>query len=88
MSRIRNGQLKPLEERMSVHNQEKRAAKVAARQSVAQALAVDAYQTRALLRMFATMGFWARLGWILYGRLPQPPKTTPNLTVRTVKDGE
>ncbi len=88
MSRTRNGQLKPLEERMSKHQQEKRATKIAARNTVAQALAVDAYQTRHMLRLFATMGFWARLGWLTYGRLPQPPKVTPNLTVRTVKDGE
>jgi hypothetical protein len=63
-----NGQLRPLEERMSNQNRTKRAAKIEGRRVVAQSLAREIGLTRLQFISLAGRGFFGRWKWLLFGR--------------------
>ncbi len=65
-----SGQFRPLEDRMSKGQLDKRAVKIEARRTVAQSLAREIGLTRAGIIGFVNMGFFSRLRWLLFG----PPK--------------
>lgn len=88
-----NGQLRPLRTRMSKHNKDKRGIKIEARKTVAQTLLVQNFQTRQMLLQFANLGFFRRLGWVLFGAkaLQGPTQVrqsvpTKQVTVSKVED--
>lgn len=83
MSKTRNRQLRPLADRTTPHQQEKRALKIEARKMVAEILAHEIGINRGALRAFITLGFLARLRWLFTGtitpksvevRMPNPAR--------------
>ena len=66
-----NGQLCPLEDRMTEHQLEKRAVKIEARRAVAQQLGLEIAKAQGLARITLSVlqrGLFGRLKWLLFGR--------------------
>ena len=61
------GQLKPLEDRVNLHQQRHRNQKIAARRIVAAQLQGQINLARGMFAEFYLMGPWARLRWLVLG---------------------